>query len=98
MATPNNRKRKRPTITLEEKHSFIEASKLKPKVSDLVTHFNDKYKYRTTDNIVKSNDTAQKAVDDRTSRKSRKMSQKFYYFAYFTPTSLPMFDQIASRC
>jgi hypothetical protein len=38
MATPNNRKRKRQTIDLEEKQAIIEAFKTKPKVSDLVEH------------------------------------------------------------
>jgi hypothetical protein len=38
MATPNDKKRKRLTITLAEKQSIIDAAITKPKTSDLATH------------------------------------------------------------
>jgi hypothetical protein len=56
MSTPNIRKRKRQTITLEETQSILEASKIKLKVSDLTTHFGNKYPYisKPWNNIVKN--------------------------------------------
>ena len=64
MATPNHRKRKRQTITLEKKQAIIEASKAKSKVSDLVTHFGNKYPYTSIDTVLKYKDKIQKAVDE----------------------------------
>ena len=64
MATPDTRKRKRQTISLAEKHEIIEASKTKPKTSELVTHFNNKYKYTAIDGILKNKVRIEKAIDD----------------------------------
>lgn len=63
MSTPNNRKRKRQTITLEEKQAIIEASGTKSTVQ-LVTHFNNKYKESAIRGIVKSRDKIQEAIDN----------------------------------
>jgi hypothetical protein len=64
IATPNNHKHKRQTITLEEKQSIIEASKTKPKLSDLITHFNNKYGDSTIRKIIDGKNEIQKAIDD----------------------------------
>jgi len=64
METPNTRKRKRQTISLDEKQLIIEASKAKPKTSDLVAHFNNKYKESAIRGILKKKDDIQKAIDD----------------------------------
>jgi hypothetical protein len=64
MTTPNDRKRKRQTITLEEKQSIIEVSKTKPKTSDLVSHFNNKYGESAIRNILNSKDKIQEAIDN----------------------------------
>lgn len=63
METPNNRKRKRQTISLAEKQSIIEASKTKT-TAQLVKHFNNKYADSTIDGILKSKDKILKAIDD----------------------------------
>lgn len=64
METPNTRKRKRQTISLDEKQLIIEASKAKPKTSDLVAHFNNKYKESAIRGILKKKDEIQEAIDD----------------------------------
>jgi hypothetical protein len=64
MTTPNSRKRKRQTITLEEKQLIIEASKTKPKVSDLVSHFSNKYGDSTIRKIIGNKEKIEKAIDD----------------------------------
>ena len=73
MTTPS--KRKRQTITLAEKQAIIEASETKS-TAQLVTHFNNKYKYTTIDTILKNKDKIQNAIDDGASGKRSKIKSK----------------------
>jgi hypothetical protein len=61
MFTPNNRKRKRQTITLDEKQAIIEASDTKSTVQ-LVTHFSNKYKESAIE--ASSKKKIQEAIDN----------------------------------
>lgn len=64
MTTPsNNRKRKRQTISLAEKHNILDASTTRT-AAQLVTHFNGKYKEDTIRKIINDKDKILKAIDD----------------------------------
>lgn len=73
MATSNKQKRKRQTITLTEKQAIIKASETKPKTSDLVDHFSNKYKESTIRTIIKDKDKIQEAIDEGAGGKRAKL-------------------------
>ncbi len=63
METPNKLKRKRQTISFDEKKAIIEASKTK-NVPAVSKHFNNKYPESTIKTILKNKDSILKAIDD----------------------------------
>jgi hypothetical protein len=78
MTTPNKQKRKRQTISLDEKRIIIEASKTKVKTVDLVKHFNNKYKYTAIDGIIKKKNEILEAIDNGASGKRTRIQDSKY--------------------
>jgi len=69
MATPNKQKRKRQTISLEDKLAIIDAAADVKTIPALAKNFNNRYPESTLKTILGSKDKIQQAIDDGASGK-----------------------------